>query len=80
MDAQQEAEIGIGTEWPFPDLHTDECVFGTKFMGPLQVGDEITVYGKYYQFWNSLFAEYNKNAVNNDWPTMPKVVNDDQDP
>jgi hypothetical protein len=40
IDAKKEAQIGVGTDWPYTDLKNDECIWrGKDWKDRLSVGD-----------------------------------------
>ena len=49
IDFEREAEIGIGVDWPFPDLKEDECIVSDEIKDHfnLAVDELLTLYTPY---------------------------------
>ena len=78
IDAEKEAEIGVGTDWPYTDLKNDECIFNAKKFhddvsngDQLEIGDKLTLTGELRIFWGTVATEYNEWATDYNYPWMP---------
>ena len=66
IDLEREAEIGVGTSWPYNDLASDECVLDEIWRknNDIEVGDKVA-FGLYLNyFWKNIGIVYNEYVVN----------------
>jgi hypothetical protein len=82
LDTQLEKSIGLGVDFPWPDLKNDECVLNSDYRDKqdVRVGDFINIHYTNVFLWQLIFDSYNEwaedtgepkfNAVPNTWPNV----------
>ena len=70
LDGQREASIGLGVDWPYPDLNADECVLPEEQKEFFKINDTLRITQETWNFWMAVFERYNIIAAQEGWEWM----------